>query len=83
MRYTDTWYTTLVTEEFRKKDITIIVDYQLWDDETRSVTIKLKNPISNRWNWDVTMYYEYWIKDLEGAKEMAKLFVENNFTTWL
>lgn len=83
MRYTDTWYTTTVIDEFRKKDITIIVDYKLWSEDKWSVNIKLKNPISNNWNWDITLYYEHSIKSLEGAKEMARLFVENNFTTWL
>ena len=85
LKNADTRYTTAVKDEFRKKDISIIAYYELWDYDAEgyfwSVTIKLKT--TRVAASEVFLYDEYKIKKLEDAKEIARLYVENNFTTGL
>ena len=84
-KQSDTRYTTAVKDEFRKKDISIIAYYELWDFDAEGLfwglTIRLK--AQRIWDRDFILYNENKIKTLEEAKEIARLYVENNFTTGL
>jgi len=77
----DTRYTVSIEEEYRKRDIIIRAYYELWEYDSENfwgLVIKLVTE-----NTSTTLYTEVKIKTLEEAREIARLYVENNFTTGL
>lgn len=77
----DTRYTISLEEEYRKRDIIIRAYYDLWEydgEKFWGLVIKLVTE-----NTSTHLYTEGKIKTLEEARDIARLYVENNFTTGL